>query len=52
MLALVIGVSITILVGYHILKGYAASGVLLAGGLVLVSVQRGGVDIINSAGMG
>ena len=39
MLALVIGVSITILVGYHILKGYAASGVLLAGGLVLLCVS-------------
>lgn len=39
MLAIVIGVSITILVGYHILKGYAASGVLLAGGLVLLCVS-------------
>ncbi len=39
MLALVIGISITILVGYHILKGYAASGVLLAGGLVLLCVS-------------
>ena len=39
MLALVIGVSISILVGYHILKGYAASGVLLAGGLVLLCVS-------------
>lgn len=39
MLALIIGALITALVGYYILKGYAATGVLLVGGLVLLSVS-------------
>jgi len=39
MLALIIGLSVTFLVGYYIVKGYAASGVLLVGGLVLLSVS-------------
>ena len=39
MLALIIGLSVTFLVGYYIVKGYAASGVLLVGGVVLLSVS-------------
>lgn len=39
MLALIIGTLITALVGYYILKGYAATGVLLVGGLVLLCVS-------------
>jgi C4-dicarboxylate transporter, DcuC family len=50
MLLLIIGFSVTVLVGYFIVKGYGASGVLFVGGLVLLSVSAAmGIKILPSA---
>ncbi|CDL83032.1 anaerobic C4-dicarboxylate transporter DcuC [Xenorhabdus szentirmaii] len=39
MLELLIGVVVTICVGYYIIKGYSATGVLMVGGIVLLIVS-------------
>lgn len=51
MLPLVIGTLVAVLVGYYIIKGYAASGVLLVGGLALLccSVFLGHSILANGA---
>lgn len=41
MIELLIGVVVTVLVGRYIIKGYSATGILMAGGLLLIRVLMG-----------